>query len=796
MAPSQPAPIWQIHPSEPLPAPFLEIVKEYTPGFPGHTIAQLLWQSGIREPAQIASFLKPEHYQPTSPFAFGEEMDSAVQRIFSACDQGEKVAIWGDFDADGITSTAVLWEGLGQFLPPQNLQYVIPNRLRESHGLNCPGLERLATEGITLVITCDTGSTNLAEIESAQSLGIDVIVTDHHTLPTTRPPVIALINPRYFTEDHPLFHLSGVAVAYKLIEALYQTRPQIPQQPLETLLDLVAIGLIADLVQLKGDARYLAQRGIQQLQKHKSQKIRPGVSKLLDLCQRNGDRPMDISFGIGPRINAVSRVQGDASFCVQLLTSRDVKECDRLAHLAEEANQRRKGLQNQVLKDVKKQLESLDLSTTGVIVLVDPQWPTGVLGLVAGQIAQEYGRPTILLSTEGETDFLNENPEKTLARGSARSVQQIDLYQLVQSQSHLLHRFGGHPFAAGLSLPMINLPLFTAAINRQLREQLSVSGDFSGMAPIVEADLTCTVSQLGQDLFQELKLLEPCGMGNPAPKLLIQNCWFDQRWNQKIKDRKGEKIDYIKTDFRIYDHSCESGFPGVWWGHYREEIPDGPCDAILELDFNAYQKEYQGRLIAVRSAMTERMNLTPQKSMDWILDYRSHLSSQTWQGVPGNGIEVNQCPRNWNQWCQLFRQANSTQESLIITYQEVTPKPPLEIWYQLLGIAKYLSRTEERFTKAQLYQKLGISRLTLQSGLEVLKEIGFEILPHQDQQLSLIYQPFPESLEKTSTRLRKFLTLVQEEQFQQQYFSQIPLTTLQGMATYTFREDQQIPPHF
>jgi single-stranded-DNA-specific exonuclease len=408
-----------------------------------------------------------------------------------------------------------------------------------------------------LIVTCDTGSTNLSEIEYAHKLGIDVIVTDHHTLPSERPPVKAIINPRYLPPDHPLFHLSGVAVAYKLVEALYEALPDVPQKPLENLLDLVAIGLIADLVQLSGDCRYLAQLGIKRLQQQAKTRNRPGVARLLELCQRNGDRPTDISFGLGPRINAVSRIQGDASFCVELLTSHDEQHTQQLAVETELANARRKSLQKDVTEQVKNKLAQLDLSTTSVIVLEDSQWPAGVLGLVAGQVAQEYGRPTILLSTEalgardwglgtmdkeGTKEFkakssstspqpLTPSPSTSpqpltpspsqLARGSARSVNNIDLYQLVKSQEHLLHRFGGHPFAAGLSLPVENLPLFTEAINQQLRKQSGVTGAL--MTPVMEADLVVKVAELGKELFYELKLLEPCGMGNPVPKLLIQN---------------------------------------------------------------------------------------------------------------------------------------------------------------------------------------------------------------------------------------------------------------------------------
>lgn len=184
-------------------------------------------------------------------------------------------------------------------------------------------------------------------------------------------------------------------------------------------------------------------------------------------------------------------------------------------------------------------------------MLSDPQWQGGVLGLVAGQIAQEYGRPTILLSTEGTIDLSNyqqeisDNSEVKLARGSARSVNQIDLYELVKSQAHLLHRFGGHPFAAGLSLPIKNIPIFIDAINRQMREKLESDLSDIGQRNI-QVDLVCTVAELGFDLFQELKLLEPCGMGNPVPKILIKNCWFTNAWNTSEKDLRGKKFNILK----------------------------------------------------------------------------------------------------------------------------------------------------------------------------------------------------------------------------------------------------------
>ncbi|MBN3924871.1 DHH family phosphoesterase [Nostoc sp. NMS4] len=792
---------WTITATEQPPEWFIQAVKQYTPVSSGLYAAQLLWQRGIKDNQQLTAFINYKAYQPASPFEFGQEMHLAIARLQQAYNTKEKIAIWGDFDADGITATSVLWDGLGQFFAQSTqLIYYIPNRLKESHGLNNQGIDNLAKQGCKLIVTCDTGSTNIEEIIYAKQLGIDVIVTDHHTLPTERPPVAAIINPRYLPKEHQLFNLSGVAVAYKLVEALYQSLPNVAKYPLEDLLDLVAVGLIADLVQLSGDCRYLAQMGIQRLQEDFKQpaaaRRRPGVGRLLELCQKSGDRPTDISFGLGPRINAVSRIQGDASFCVELLTSRDVKRCNELAEITELANARRKSLQKDVQAQVAQKLTQLDLSTTSVIVLEDAQWPAGVLGLVAGQVAQETGRPTILLSTEkvggdggdGGDEEGRISPSSSsspssppLARGSARSVNSVDLYQLVKDQAHLLHRFGGHPFAAGLSLLVENIPLFTAAINQQLRQSLGSTT----LTPTVQADLTVTVADLGKELFLELKLLEPCGMGNPVPKLLIKNCWFENSWHRNQQDWQGKKVQYIKTEFDIRDDSSRSVFPGLWWGHYKDELPIGKCDCIAELDYNTFKKRYEIRLIAVRSAANSA--LTTQHS-PFILDLRNQEHSAT-QHSP---LIIEDCPTNWDDlrtWlrrCLAISRSTSgldNQQQLAIAWSKPNHQPPNQIWLTLVGIAKYLSRTNQLVTRGQLLEKIGISNQTLLVGIKALQYLGFTV-QRQDRCLQITWHPSDSAENLADEAVARFLAAVREEQFQQQYFAEVPLSTIIAIASY------------
>jgi single-stranded-DNA-specific exonuclease len=768
--------------SNSIPPWFLAALQPYCPKSQGIYAAQLLWQRGINTIEKLHAFLKPEFYQPSSSRVFGQELDFALARMQRAIEQQEQVTIWGDFDADGITSTAVLWSGLGEFLPQGNLDYYIPDRLTESHGLNCAGIDRLAQAGTTLIITCDTGSTNIAEIIHAQSLGIDIIITDHHTTPTSRPPAIAILNPRYLPIDHPLAHLSGVAVAYKFIEALYALLPNIPQQPVTDLLDLVAIGLIADLVQLTGDCRYLAQIGIEQLRQTK----RLGVQELLKYCKRSGDRPTDISFGIAPRLNAISRIHGDAGTLVELLTSHDQKRVENLAAQVELANTRRKALEKDLIQQVKKKIAQLDMSTTSVIVLADPQWQVGILGLVAGRIAQEYQRPTILLNAELDLELNSQlNPELAsklalelepnklltdatssasnlqnpvaIARGSARSFGGIDLYELVSSQSHLLHNFGGHPFAAGLSLPVANIPIFTAAINQKLRQKFNPELALNSQD---QPDLVVTVGELGQELWEELKLLEPCGMGNPQPKILLRNCQFKSVSNSNITDAKNKKVSYIKTSFEVYDQSDSIGFPGLWWGHYKDELPpETSWDAIVKLDYNNYEKRPQ----------LELLTLLPPSSLEI-----SPSSPTTPQST------------------------NNSLPPLTSLYLPVPPSilppslPPLEILQQLLGIAKYLSRTETVVSIEQLQQKLGLGDQCLSLGLIAIQDWGFrvEYLEEYSEELTQtnniqILQTGDQlrSPKYISAQVNQFLAAITEEQFRYQYFQQVSAPKLESLAS-------------
>ncbi|MEO0852019.1 MAG: single-stranded-DNA-specific exonuclease RecJ [Cyanobacteria bacterium J06648_11] len=719
-------------------------VPEWAIAAMGDIPARLLWQRGIRTLEDMQAFCDPDRYEPTAPQAF-PEMDLAVERLLLARDRGEHVAIWGDFDADGVTATAVLWEGLGQFFDRDRLGFHIPNRLIESHGVTVAGVERLHREGCRVVVTCDTGSTCLKAIARARDLGLDIIITDHHTLPAERPPVAAMLNPRTFESEHPLATLSGVAVAFKLVEALYLRRPDIPTAPLESLLDLVAIGLVADLVELRGDVRYLAQRGIQQLK----QKARPAVRLMLEKCRKAGDRAMDIAFGLGPRINAVSRIHGDASVCVEMLTTTDEARARELVEMTELANARRKALQATALKQARQQADRVDLSTAGALVLADTTWPAGVLGIVAGQLAREYCRPVVLLRIDGD-----------VAYGSARSIAGIDLYDLLVECQHLFDTFGGHPLAAGLRMPTESIATLRQELNYALRKR---GGAGVETLPVLDIDLEARVADLGRDYFRQLGTLEPFGMGNPVPKIAIANVRFEQAFHRNIRDSSGKTVRFIFSTFDICD--ATGCIPGIWWGHYAYELPDGACDVVVELDFmrKARQSDfgYQARLVDVHPCQTGEV--APDRDRFPVLDRRHREERLEGSSQDDGGVVLTECPMAWG---AIARVAKPNQP-LVLAYPEPPQRSPQEVWETLVGWAKASVRCGAPSEIEPWRQALQVRSQTFDLGLEALASAGFEPLANASGEL--VWQrshPAPPDVEL----VRKFLDVVAEEDYQRRFF--------------------------
>jgi single-stranded-DNA-specific exonuclease len=372
---------------------------------------------------------------------------------------------------------------------------------------------------------------------------------------------------------------------------------------------------------------------------------------------------------------------------------------------------------------------------------------------VASQIAQDYGRPTLLLTRSG-----------SLLRGSARSVRGINLYELLKSQQHLMTGFGGHPLAAGLSLPLENLSLFREAINQQFWQRYP---DLADLRPHIDIDATVTVSQLGKALFRELRLLEPCGMGNPVPRLRLNHCTFQKVWNKNIKDRKGNTVQYLKTTFLLLDDTVTVGFPGLWWGHSKDEIPvDRPCDVVVELDFNAYEDRYEVRLIDLCLSQMADSAFLPAAVAG--LDRQPDCPDS----MPPAGESLEQGAGDWPERQHPSRTAIADPQSLALAVPR-TEQSPEQILEKLVGLAKALSHQQGTLSFAAFQASLGLSEGSCRRGLALFQQLGF---PWQDRQG--VIQFFAPTLSQDVSQIPTFLAAIAEEQFQQRYCYQVSLNRL------------------
>ncbi|MCY7407112.1 MAG: DHH family phosphoesterase [Alkalinema sp. CAN_BIN05] len=707
---------------------------------PNPYLAPLLWQRGHRDIVEIRRFLNIDRSQSGDPLAFGYDMKKAVQRIKHAAVNKELVALWSDPAPDGIATTALLWEGLQL---GDRLFIVQPDYENCLRGLSITGLDRLKIQGITLVITCDTGSHNALELNYAKSLGIDIIIIDHHT--DDRPNVTNVIhlNSRHLDQNHSCATLPSVAIAYKLIEAL-QGKEQ------TNLLDIVAIGMLADLVEYKGEARALFQKSIPQLQLQVNPKTstRPGIQRLLKHCRNHGDRATEFNSGLGARIQALSQIQPE--ICLKLLTTDNPTEATTIADRAELSYTRSLGLHKEILDQVLTVIQTIDLSTSEAMILANPQWNFNTLTSVAKTIEERFQKPTFLFSTE----------DPKLVKGVGRSAQ--NLYDLLKPQMHLLHRLGGHPNSVSLSLQGENLVLFIQAIDHHLR----LHKPNEVIPPI---DLCVTVAELGEELYKALRYIEPCGIGNPVPRLRLRNVQFDDLITSNIKDSKQQRIAYLQTQFKLYDNTKQNSISGSWSGHSQDDIPKGLCDAIVYLENNVQKHRYEVRLVECSpvSPIAIKLSAIP------ILDWRTESVKLT-----ENVIRLTQCPSDWNTLKIAFRRAIANQQPLALDYR----LPMQNNWSQLIGIAKYLARTGEHISPQHYCDRLLVSATTFQIGLEILRSLGFKITNQQDGlQISPVNNP-PTTAELTAAE-SSWTIRVREERFRQQYFAQVSLTIVQAFLS-------------
>jgi len=526
----------------------------------GHPLVlQTLVRRGLADVEAARAFLDPACYRPAPPSDL-PNLDRAAERLERAIERGERICVWGDFDVDGQTSTTVLISTLKQL--GANVQYHIPNRERESHGVNLPVLKRLIAGGIDLMLTCDTGVTAHEPIAYAMSRGVDVIVTDHHDLPSELPRACAVVDPKMLPDTHPLRQLPGVGCAYKLAEELYRRagRPEDAAQ----VLDLVALGIVTDVAVQTGDTRYLLQRGLELL-RHTE---RVGLQALMEVAELRADWITEehIGFVLGPRLNALGRL-ADATVAVEFLTTDDLSRARILATELEGLNAQRKLLCDQVTQAAGAQDErDPELLEGGAVVLSHPSWPAGVVGVLAGRLAERYHRPTVLIAS----------PPGELSRGSARSVEGCDIRAAIAVHEEMLESFGGHPMAAGLSIDPERIPEFRRALPRTVRE---MCGDLGGQAPL-QIDGILPLPALSLELVEELERLAPFGPGNPPLTLVSRDLVLK---SHTTVGRSGEHVQLIVEDDEGNAQQV------IWWQGGELPLPKGRFDLAYVVRASDYR---------------------------------------------------------------------------------------------------------------------------------------------------------------------------------------------------------------
>ncbi len=489
-------------------------------------IAKLLYNRGYTDVLSAKSFIYMESEMLASPFDM-KDMTLGIKRVESAISNGEKITVYGDYDVDGVTSVCTLYLYLRS--KGADIDYYIPNRSGEGYGVSCTAIDGIKERGTGLIITVDTGITAIEEIEYAKSIGIDVVVTDHHECRADLPTAAAVINPHRPDCTYPFKELAGVGVVFKFIcgyEELSSgdSRGRVAARIFSQYADLVAIGTIADVMPIKGENRIIVGYGLKMIENTD----RIGLRALIDASSAKGDAQRNdrkkkkpkitsgyVGYTLAPRINAAGRIK-TASMAVELFLSEDRNEAMKIAEELCKTNKERQNEENSIMQEAYGMIEKYDIDKNPVIVLDADNWHHGVIGIVSSRITERYCRPSILVSFDGNEDDVPF--EENIGKGSGRSVKGMNLVDALCYCSDHLVKFGGHELAAGLSVKRCELDNFRRLINEYAIKNLSEAD----MVPTLEIDSEIGFSDVTLSLAEELQILEPYGVGNPVPVFMMK----------------------------------------------------------------------------------------------------------------------------------------------------------------------------------------------------------------------------------------------------------------------------------
>ncbi len=564
-------------------------------------VLRILHRQGVHSSADARAFMNFRAYTPASPYDL-KDMEKGVERTLQAIKAGELIGVWGDFDVDGQTATATLVSALRRI--GAKVVYHVPVRGPESHGIKLEFLQPFVKQGISLLITCDTGISELESIDWAQFQGVDVIITDHHALPERLPQAFAVINPQFLDTTHPLRPLPGVGVACKFAEALLE-RCKLSDE-VRSLHDLAALGTVADIAELHADARFLVQSGIDLIRQSPRSSIRAMLQAAeIEAAQFSEE---SISFALAPRMNAVGRL-ADANPMVEFLLSDDPAVLSVTVNQLEGLNAQRKLLCDQVFQGALAQIErNPGLLDHPVLILSHPEWPAGVVGIVASRLISLYHRPVILMVS----------PPGGLMRGSARSVEGIDITAAIRQNAIYLTSFGGHPMAAGLALDPQQFKIFQRELDKAVEQQCLLH-------PVVnelQIDVWQQPTHIDLSLLQSIDLLAPFGAGNPPIVMASKN----------MKLVSATPIGKTREHLQLLVEDAQgqtSKF--LWWQAAGLPQPEGPFDLAFTARASTYKGQPQVQLewLDFRPVEIESITLATQKRKNIEhFDYRGSAFSE------------------------------------------------------------------------------------------------------------------------------------------------------------------------
>lgn len=518
-------------------------------------LATVLVNRNIIEDDDVKLFLEPTREDFGDPYLM-PDMEKAVTRIMSAIENNERTIIYGDYDVDGITSITVL----SKFLKERglNVGYYIPNRLNEGYGLNQNAIKKIADEGYKLIITVDCGISGIQEVDYANSLGMEVIVTDHHEPLEELPNAIAVVDCKRKDNKYPYNSLAGVGVAFKLCQAI-GIKLGLEEKEYLKYLDVVCIGTISDIVPLINENRVITKLGLKLVEKTRS----PAIKALLNAANYKEINSTTVSFGIAPRINACGRM-GHEKDALDLFLTENIVEANSITSKLNEYNRKRQEIEKKIFDEAIIEIKKENLNESSVIVLGKEGWHHGVIGIVSSKITEMFYKPSILVCFEGE-----------IGKGSGRSIPGFDLHSALCLSSKYLEKYGGHEMAVGLSLKKNNFNRFKAEL-----EKIAKEANIEEYVPVIKIDKEINNKDISISNIESLKLLEPYGESNAVPIFLYRNLKIDSI--RALSEGKHLKL-------TLKDKNTIINAIGFNMGEYAEEYLIGDkVDVIGNLEINEY----------------------------------------------------------------------------------------------------------------------------------------------------------------------------------------------------------------